>query len=73
MDIVKIIDTFPKYAQILYNDCAMQLSKDQHPVASIRKALILESVKMLRDQLDNIENHINNIDYSQSLEDSESK
>ena len=66
MDIVKIIETLPKYAQVLYNDCAMHLLKDQNITQPLRKQLILDSIKFIREQLDAVENHVNSDNQSVS-------
>lgn len=62
MDIAKTIESLPKYAQVLYNDCLMYSYKDRNISHPLRKELIMGMLKLVRAHLDSIESHFNEID-----------
>ena len=58
MEITKIIESLPKYTQVLYNDCMMHLIKDENIASPIRKKLIETMIQLVKDQLDAIEKYL---------------
>lgn len=58
---IELISTLPKYVQALYSDGTLYLSGNKDIATHERKNLLLNDIKLIKDNITALEKHLNNI------------
>ena len=56
----ELIATLPKYVQALYSDGVLYFSEEKNITTQERKNLVLNDIKLIKENITALEKHLNN-------------